>query len=601
MSLEAYFTICVVVGTVIALVLNIAAADFLLFAALVVLMFSGIITPAEALSGFSNQGVIIVGLFFIVSRAMQNTGAINGIVKSFFNGKRTNGISSLMLRMMIPITCVSAFLNNTPIVVVFVPIVKKWAERYNLSASKFLIPLSYAAIFGGICTLIGTSTNLVVHGLMLENKMEGLSMFELAKVGIPCAIIGWIYLAFVGQRILPDNKDLLEVIEENKKEYVVEMRVKKGCELIGKTIIQASLRNLKGLFLVAIERDGKSFGPVPNTERIKAGDHLMFVGVTSAVVDLYDIHGLVPVTEQMAEEDFKTIRGNLVEAVVSSNSPVLGKTIKEYNFRERYGAGIIAVHRNGERILSKIGSIKLKAGDTFLLLAAKDFLRAWKNSGDFYLISNIKTVMPNVYHKARVALAIVALMILSVTFGPYLPKIGYQRITMLHAAFAAVFLLVLMRCVRINEARESIQWQVLITIACALGVSKAIENSGTSNAIAGCVIDSMQGFGVVGVLAAIYFLTIIFTELITNSAAAALVFPIALSAASQLGVNPKPFFITIAIAASASFLTPIGYQTNLIVQGAGGYKFTDYFKVGLPLSILFFITAIILIPIFWSF
>ena len=599
--MQAYFTIAVVVLMMLALVFELAGADFVLAAALFLLMIFGIVTPGEAVIGFSNKGMLTVAILFIVSLAMRNTGALDVVAKSFLRMKKKASLPSALLRMMVPVSGMSAFLNNTPIVVMLVPVLKKWAEKIDVPASKVLIPLSYAAIFGGVCTLIGTSTNLVVHGLMLENGIKGISMFELAKVGLPCAFIGWIYIAFFGQRILPDRKDMLEVVGENRKEYVVEMKVQKGCKLIGKTIREAGLRNLKGLFLLEIERGEKMLGPVSSDEIIEEDDRLMFVGITSAIVELQDIRGLVPVAQELSEKDFKSMQPFLVEAVISSSSPVLGKTIKECNFRSKYGAGVIAVHRNGERIKSKIGSIQLKPGDTLLLFASDEFLNNWKNSQDFYLISTVKEVVPKAHNKGYIALAILALMIAAATFGKYLPKIGGSHIGMFHSAFGAAILLVLTGCVRLQEIKQSIRLDVLVTIACAFGISKALQNSGAATMIAGCIINSVKVFGAVGVLAGVYLMTSIFTEIITNNAAAALIFPIAFSAGIKLGVDPRPFFIAIAIGASASFATPIGYQTNLIVQGAGGYKFSDYLKIGVILNILFFITAVAVIPLFWKF
>jgi len=596
MSLDGYLTIGVVALMTAGLAFEVAGADAILFAALAVLMLFGIITPTEALSGFANKGMMTVAVLFIISQAVQNTGALDGLSRRFLTMKKDGGVSAMMLRMMVPVTAVSAFLNNTPIVLMFVPIIKNWAEKLNFSASKFLIPLSYASIFGGICTLIGTSTNLVVHGLMLDNKMTGLSMFELTKIGLPCAVLGWFYMAFIGKRVLPDRKDIMEVIKEKPKEYVTTLRVTEDCDLAGKTIQEAGLRNLKGLFLVSIERDGKSLGAVSHDEQIFAGDHLIFAGITSAIVDLYNIPGLVPV-----EEDLGGVKRHLVEAVISSNAPVRGKTVKECGFRSVYGASIIAVHRNGERVLARIGDIILHPGDTLLMLTGADFTREWRNSEDFYLVSDIKKVETKAYHKSWLALGIVALMILVATFGDNLPRLAGERISMLHAAFGAALLLVLTRCIGVNDARRSVHLNVLITIACAFGISKALQNSGAAAVIAAGVINMVKSLGPVGVLGAIYLITTIFTEIITNNAAAALVFPIALSAASQMGIDARPFFIAIAIAASASFATPIGYQTNLIVQGPGGYKFKDYFKVGLPLNILFFIAAVLIIPVFWSF
>ena len=601
MGFEGYFTLIVVAAMIIGLTLELAATDSLLFAALGVLMLVGIVSPDEALAGFSNQGMITIGLLFFIIHAIESTGVLDSIVQNF-SGKQSSRVTSvLMLKMMVPITLLSAFVNNTPVVVIFTPIVKKWAERLNLSASKFLLPLSYATIFGGMCTLIGTSTNLVVHGLMLEHSMEGLSMFELAQIGIPCTLVGWAYLAVIGDKLLPNHKDILEVVEENRKEYVVEIKVQKNCNLIGKTIAQAGLRELKGLYLVDIERQGQSLGPVASDERINPDDHLIFAGITSAVIELYDIPGLVPVEDGVLKEDFGHIHKDLFEAVVSSNSPVLGKTVKQCNFRSKYGAAVIAVHRNGERIKSKIGSILLKPGDTLLLLATKDFTSNWKNSQDFYLISNLKSFIQKDRSKTYLALGIVTLMVLAATFGRQLPLINGEPITMLHAALGAVILLSATGCLKISEARKSIRWNVLISIACALGISNALQKSGVADSAALLVTSIVHGMGSLGALAVIYLLTAAVTEIITNAAAAALVFPIAISTAAQLNVNPKPFIIAVTIAASASFVTPIGYQTNLIVQGAGGYKFGDFVKIGLPLSVLFFITSMLIIPCVWRF
>lgn len=601
MGIEGIFTIVLIILMLIALALEIMGTDIILFTTLAILLLSGIISPEEAFSGFANQGMITVGILFIISRAIRNTGALNNLaLKILKNDPRKKKLPGLLLRMMIPVSAISAFLNNTPVVVLFVPMVKKWAEKINISPSKLLIPLSYAAIFGGVCTLIGTSTNLVVHGLMLENGLEGLTMFELAKVGIPCAIIGWIYLSLTGNKLLPDRKDTAYLVGENRKEYVVEMLVKKGCELIGQSIEEAGLRNLKGLYLLEIEREGKSIAPASPTEKIRLQDRLMFVGVTDAVVDLQKIVGLVSVAQDRFEQDFKSMQTNFIEAVISSSSPVIGNTIKEYNFRKRYGAGVVAVHRNGERIKSRIGDIKLKAGDTLLLISAEHFIHRWKDSQDFYLVSTVSSATPAAFNKAPIAIGILVLMVLTATLGRFLPKIGGVHINMLHAAMGALILLVLTGCIGLHQIKKAVRWDILITIACAFGISKGLQNSGAAEAVAGSMIKVVSYFGPVGVLAGVYLLTSVFTEIITNNAAAAFMFPIAYAAALKLNVDPHPFFIAIAIAASASFSTPIGYQTNLIVKGAGNYRFRDYFKIGIFLNLLFFVASIIIIPIFWE-
>lgn len=591
MGLSGFFVISVIIAILVLLFFNVAPMAVILLGGLAVFMFTGVVTPAEALSGLSNQGMVTVALLFVVAAGIQNTGALNSIASNILGKSKKSKIGISMLKLMIPASFFSAFLNNTPIVVIFTPIVKKWAEKLDWAPSKFLIPLSYAAIFGGVCTLIGTSTNLIVNGMMIESDFKGLSMFELAKIGIPCTVIGWLYLAFVGQRILPNNKDIFETIRKNRKEYVIEMKVMPGCELIDKSIKDAGLRNLKNVYLLQIERDGKLFGPVSPKERIRENDTLLFVGLTSAVVDLQDIPGLVPAAHNMFEKDFSKVSAHIVEAVVAEVSPILGKSVKEANFRSRYNAGVIAIHRNGERVKAKIGDIKLKAGDVLLLLARDEFLRDWSDSNDFYLISKIREREPRLYHKVYIAVAILAAMVLSVAFRDRLPQIAGQKISMLYAAVAAAALMIITRCVTIAQSKNFIKFNVLLSIVAALGISKALSNSGAAAAIAGLLLNLVKEFGAIGALAMIYLTTTVLTEIITNNAAAALMFPIAFSTAMKLGASPRPFFIAIAIAASASFATPIGYQTNLIVQGAGRYKFSDYLKVGLPLNALFFMHA----------
>ncbi|HLD69891.1 MAG TPA: SLC13 family permease, partial [Candidatus Omnitrophota bacterium] len=312
--MEIAITLTILIFIFVALALNLASADFVLFGSLAVLILTGILTAEEAFRGFSNTGMLTVALLFIVSAAIQVSGNLDILVTRFLGLSRRGGLSVLLLRMMAPIAFISAFINNTPIVVIFTPVIKKWTEKIHLSASKFLIPLSYATVLGGTCTLIGTSTNLLVHGLLLENGFQGYSLFELAWVGIPCAVVGLIYLSIIGKNILPDRKDVRSQVEDNPREYVVEMSVQEGSSLSGKTIRQAGLRNLRGLYLMEIEREGISIGPVSSSEILKEKDRLIFVGMPSAVLDLQQTAGLVPAAHGMFEKDFIRMRTHFVEA-----------------------------------------------------------------------------------------------------------------------------------------------------------------------------------------------------------------------------------------------------------------------------------------------
>lgn len=602
MDFQVFWTVLVLVTMISALMLGWGTTDFVMLATLAALFLAGVLSPKEALAGFSNEGMITVALLFVLSEAIRNTGVLNGIVYRYLGNEKKRSTSWLMLKMMVPIAGLSAFLNNTAIVAIFAPTVKKWTENLNLPASKFFIPLSYATVLGGCITVIGTSTNLIVNGLLHQNGMRGFSFFELGWVGIPCTIIGLLYLVFVGSKLLPSHKDVRDLVSENSREYVVEMLVKSDSPLVGKSIQQAGLRNLRGLFLIDIERKGQSLGTVSPNELLASEDRLMFAGVTSAVLDLQQIPGLVPAAHKMFEDDMKSLKLHLIEAVISSNSPVLGKTVKECGFRSRYDAGVVAVHRNGERIQQKIGEIQLRAGDTLLLFAQEEFIQNWQNSQDFYLISSLGDKPPAGTWQGYALLAMTVLMVVGAVLGEsgHL-KLGGQELGILPMALVALLGAFFLKTIRGRDAQRSLRLDVLIAIACSFGISKALEKTGIAQFTADQIIGVFSQFGSYGVLAGIYLMANIFTEFMSNNAAAVILFPIAVATAHQLGVDPMPFVVAITIAASYGFSTPIGYQTHLMVQGAGGYKFSDYLKVGPLLNLICFVVAMLIIPHIWHF
>ena len=584
MDWQGWFTLAVLVCMIIALVREVLGPDIVVFIALGVLVCSGILTPREAVIGFSNKGMLTVAILFVVAAAIQNTGALYGFFYGFM-GKKAD--KKHFLRILAPISLFSAFLNNTPIVVMFAPLIRKWAIEHKISPSKYLLPLSYAAILGGMCTLIGTSTTLIVNGLMMDHDMQSLSMFEISKVGLPCALIGLLYLKFIGARLLPNRRDLIEGLVETGRDYLVEMRVQENSPMIGQNIEQAGLRHLKGLYLAKIIRGAETITAVAPKVRLQGGDKLIFTGKVDTIRELQNLEGLVPITGQDEEKDLKHT-DKMAEAVVSPSSPLIGKTIRDSNFRTRYRASILAVHRNGGRIDSKIGDIVLQPGDTLLLLTSDAFERSWIHSRDFYLVS----ALPD---------AIVALMILLATLGPYLPKIGDASIDMFICALGAAMLMLVTRCISPDEARKSAELNVLLLIACTFGIGTALEKTGAAALIADGIITIFSQFGNVGILAGLYLVTILFSAIITNNATAVLMFPIAYAIAVNLSVDPRPFAILVAIAASASFATPISYQTNMIVYGPGGYRFSDFLKTGIPLNLLLWFVAVFSIPFFWNF
>jgi di/tricarboxylate transporter len=410
---------------------------------------------------------------------------------------------------------------------------------------------------------------------------------------VPVAVVGIFYLIFIGYRLLPDHRDPVEDLLESGREYLVELEVRSGCPLIGETVAGAGLRSLQGLFLVEIRRREESIAPVKPTDKIKKRDRLVFTGLVNSIVQLQKIPQLAPVDEKKHYRDLrKTGKGRIVEAVVSRSSPMLGRTIREGNFRSRYNAAVLAVHRNGERIESKIGDIILKPGDTVLLLTGDNFIKTWIRSREFYMISKISDVP--LINRRRTIITLIALagMVL-------LAALGVMPI--LNAAILAAAVLIVSRCVTPIEARRSIEWNVLIVIACAFGISKALDKTGAASYLAGTMVDSVKALGPLGALGAVYITTSLLTEVITNNAAAALAFPIAIAAAAQVGADPMPFVIAVAVGASAAFSTPFGYQTNMIVYGPGGYRFRDFVKVGLPLNIIIMIVALLVIPRVWGF
>jgi di/tricarboxylate transporter len=588
MSWQAWYTLTVVAACFGALSMTRAATDMVMIGGVMLLLVAGVLTPSEALAGLSNEGMVTIGMLYIVTSGVQETGAMTGILARLLGRPRSVGVAQLSL--MAPVAGASAFLNNTPLVAMFIGAVSDWAKKNRIAPSKLMLPLSYAAVIGGSTTLIGTSTNLVVNGMLIkETGHASLGMFDIAVVGVPLvgAVIAFVWLT--SRWLLPDRQSAVAQME-NSRSYIVEMLVDADSPLLGRTIEEAGLRHLPGLFLMEIERGSNSLPAVSPQERLEARDRLIFTGLAESIVDLQKIRGLTPATDQV----FKLRAAGercLVEAVVSNSCPLVGRTVREGRFRTRYNAAVIAVARNGEQLRQKIGDVQLRAGDTLMLLTHPAFVDQQRNSRDFYLVSTVENSQRPRHEKAGVAIVIIAAMVASVTLG---------WTSMLTASMVAAAAIVITGCTTSSTARRAVDWQVLLTIAAALAVGKALEKSGAAQNIA----DQITALGVGDprlALVAVYMITVIFTELITNNAAAALMFPIAIATAHTLGVDFMPFVIAVLFAASASFATPIGYQTNLMVMGPGGYRFSDYLRAGIPVSILVGIISLSLIPVFWHF
>ncbi len=586
---QAWATIAVTIAVFLLNALTNLAADVVFLGGMAVLFVSGILTEKDALAGFSNPGVITVAVLYVVVTGLSQTGGLNWISQRVLGLPK--GHNAALLRLMAPVMGMSAFLNNTPVVAMFIPVVSDWSRKLRISPSKLMIPLSYAAIFGGTCTLIGTSTNLVVNGLLVSSTdLPGLKLFDLAVVGLPCAIAGMIYLFTTHRWLLPSRKPVISE-SDDVRQYTVEMMVPMDSPLVGKSIEQAGLRHLPGLYVVEIIRNQQIIPAVSPKEILRDGDRLVFIGMIDSIVDLHRLRGLQPATDEVFKLDTPRAQRCLIEAVVSNTCPIVGKTIREGKFRTQYNAVVLAVARNGERLPGKIGSIRLKPGDTLLLEANANFLSQQRISNDFYLVNGIPDSEPLRHEKAPVAIIILGIMVLLASLG---------IMSMLKAAVLASVVMLLAGCCSSVRAFRNIEWSVLLVIGAALSIGKALESTGAAAAIANSLIQ-FSGDNPWLALAIVYLVTNLLTEAITNNAAAALVFPIALSLSQSLGVNFTPFAIAIMIGASASFSTPIGYQTNLMVYGPGGYKFSDFLRVGIPLNVIFWLITIILTPIFYPF
>ncbi len=587
------------------------SVDLLFLGGLVIVTMTGVIDTEQALAGFANKAVILIGALFAASAGLRATGVLDWISNRLLGNATSERGALLRLTAVVP---VSAFVLNTPLVAMMAPVVVDWCRKRNVSPSRLLIPLSYLTILGGVCTLIGTSTTLVINGklaAMAGNHGGELSFFEITGVGVPLACLGVVYMLVVASRRLPDRTELIEQFDEHRREYLVEMQVENSCPLIGKTVQGAGLRHLPGLFLIEIDRGGETITPVSPQGTIQAGDHLIFTGVVTTIADLERIPGLVPAVDTTFETTpAERIRRQLTEAVLSRTSPLIGLNVREADFRKRYNAAIVAVHRNGERLTNKVGNIRLEPGDTLLLQTRNEFVEAHRHSREFYLVSSVGATTARRHDRALLAGLLFVGLIVWLTICSLWPNWlpwGNFMAPNIHAivAIGIVLAMIVTRCLTTSEARSAIDLHVLLTIGAALGLGEALDHSGAALWLAESLIHITNALGIgpdwkpYFLLAVIYLVSQLFTETITNVAVASIMLTVSVSVALAGVYDPRPFIIAVTLAASLSFVTPIGYQTNLMVMGPGGYQPRDYWKVGWPLALLMTCAALVLIP--WLF
>ena len=586
---QGWLTIAVVLATLGLLLWERFTPDKILIGAVAVLIASGILGPREALAGFWNPGVLTVAVLFILVAALKSTGAIRWIGDWVLG--RPRGEGKARARLIVITAPLSAFINNTPIVAMLTSAIEHWGRRSGIAPSKLLLPMNYATILGGMCTLVGTSTNLIVAGLVLQQgSMPALTMFTPLGVGAVAVLAGGTFLLVAGRWLLPDRRSAVQQAADTR-EYVVEMLVEADGAVAGKTIGEARLRQLAGSFLVEVVREGEVHVAVAPGQLLCAGDRLVFIGATDAVRELRRVPGLRPATDQCFKIDDAGGQRTLVEVVLSAYSPAVGKSLVESTFRSRYNAAVIAVARRGTRLHGKLGELELQIGDTLLLETDAAFAQRHANTSAFLIVNEIDGAARIDQRRALTALGVIGLMVIANTvFG----------VDILVSALVAALLVLLAGCVQVLELRRSVDLRLIAVIACSFALGAALDRSGVAAVAASHLLD-WAGGDPFRTLVLVYVAAVVFTELITNNAAAVLMFPIAMAAATQLGVDQMPFVIATMIGASAGFITPIGYQTNMMVYGPGGYRFTDYVRLGLPLSLVVGCAVLYAIPRFWPF
>ncbi|QSP94599.1 anion permease [Marinobacter salinisoli] len=572
MDWQGWFALSLAGAALIFMSLGRVAPHIVMMGILVILSASGIISAEQALSGFSNSGLITVVAMFVVAAGIHHSGGVDLLVNKLLRHPRS--VRSAQARIALPVTLLSGFMNNTPVVATMIPAVHAWSRKIGISPSKLMIPLSYSAILGGTLTLIGTSTNLVVNGQYQELTGDpGFSIFSITAVGLPVAVIGVAVLLLVMPRFLPDRQDQQKF--GSMREFTLEVAVSFDGPLVGQTVGQAGLRELEQLYLVEIERDGNVVTAVPSEERLRGGDRLVFAGNTQAISDLMRINGIVPsVHEDEPSLSQDRAERRLVEAVLSPQSDVVGMTIRDARFRDRYGAVVLAVARGGRRVSGNLGNIRLKPGDVLLLEARPAFVSRQHYNKDFLLINDLDTERPR-HDRAWLSWAILLVLVGLAACGV---------VSMLNAALLGAALMILTGCCSVEQAQKSVDVPVILTIGASFALGAALQQTGAAALLATTILEFSQGEVLLAILL-VYVAVSVLTEIITNNAAAVLIIPIVLSMTTTMGIGAEPFVIAVMMAASASFATPLGYQTNMMVFGPGGYRFLDFVRVGLPMNL----------------
>ena len=563
-----------------------------------ILLVTGLLPSENAFAVFANPAPITVGAMFILSAALVKCGVVDRI-SGFVERAGTLPYPVVILVMVALVATLSAFVNNTPVVVVFLPVVLGLARRMKMAPSKLLIPLSYAAVLGGTCTLVGTSTNLIVNGIAVANGHPTVRLFELAQLGLPIAIIGGIYLAIAGKKVLPVREMLTDILsDEERREYLTEAFVQNECPMIGQTLRDSGLKANRGVRVLEIVRHGVAISIEPKTTKLEAGDRLILSCRPKGIAAARSVEGLDLVSDlQLGLEQIAAHEGSLVEAVVLPQSELIGKTVRGVNFRQRFRMVAVALHRKGRNVCVAIETLPIETGDVILMMGTDEAINALRSSEDLVLFDRTRTPTKSPTSQIALVLGVIGGVISC-------SALGIRPIEI--ASVCGVVVLMLSKVLTSKEAYASVEWNLIFLIFGMLAMGMALESTGAAGLLATSLVDGINAFSpsehrAVIALAIIYLTTMVLTEILSNVAIAALMAPIALQVAAELGVDPRPFVVTVMFAASAAFSTPIGYQTNTYVYGVGGYRFTDFFKIGIPLNLMCFTMAVIFVPKIWPF
>ena len=561
-----------------------------------ILLLGKFLTPEQAISGFANPAVITIGLLFVLSHALQKTRLLEYLIiriNKLVSRSRNLGLGIYLLTIGIA----SALMNNTAIVAIFMPVTIRLAHQYKISPSKLLIPLSYAAIMGGTLTLVGTSTNLLVNAIYLENGGEALGMFEFARYGWIPLIIGLAYIIFIAPLILPSRTITSSLTKSyHMAGYLTEMKISHDSPLVGKTCRERNINQNYDVMVLDIQRDGHLISTKVGEEIIQPGDILFVKGTVENFLRMKEVEKISLLTdEKLTQKELEQEDNVLMECMLTDKSDIIGKTLMQSNFRKRFRTFILAIRRDGSIIRKKVAHVILHTYDTLLVYGRRKQIDKLASNGDFILLGEVQAELVKSKYWWVSILAIITTIILA----------AFGVLPILKGAIISAVILLLFKIISPNEAYQSIHWQVIILIAALIPLGIVIESTGTATFIGELISNAVDSFRVEFqpyiLLGLIYLITMILTEVSSNTATAIIMTPIVMAVTNQIGIDPRPFIFAVCFAASASFITPVGYQTNLMVYGPGGYKFSDFIKVGMPLSIIFWLLAILLIPIIWPF